>query len=174
MKRNVLVLLFCGLLAILLCGCGDDPAPATEGATQEVTEESTEPEKTESSNTVTTDNFEITLNGATLAKDFEGNDVIVVDVTWTNNYSDAQMASVVLSIMGYQDGIQMDEAYVMQDESIDIDAKSKNIQPGTTQDVKYAFVLSNTTSDVTVEAEEWLGSGAKAEKIFTFTDGSLQ
>ncbi len=84
------------------------------------------------------------------------------------------MASVVLSIMGYQDGIQMDEAYVMQDESIDIDAKSKNIQPGTTQDVKYAFVLSNTTSDVTVEAEEWLGSGAKAEKIFTFTDGSLQ
>lgn len=172
MKKRAIAALMTLLLALALCACGGETT--TDAGTEDQQEVSSgevkQPEEAENTDSVTTENFQITINDAQLAKDYEGNDVVVIGVTWTNNHSESQMASVVLTAKAYQDGVEMDGAYTLQDDSIPIDDVYKNIKNGATQDVYYAFKLSGNTSDITMEVEEWLGGDEKAVKQFTFTD----
>lgn len=174
MKKRVIVPLLTLILALALCACGGETTTSTDTTGQDTntaSEEIKEQAKpSESSDTVDTGNFQITIKDAQLGKDYEGQDVFIVGLNWTNNYTEAQMASVVLTVKAYQDGVEMDQAYVLDNEEIPIDDSSKNIQPGASQDVYYAFVLTGSTSDITVEAAEWLGGDGKAVKDFTFAD----
>ena len=171
MKKSAIAVLLTLLLALGLSACGSETTTSEDTGAETTSEEIQQPEDAaETTESVDTGNFQITINDAQLAKDYEGNDVVVIGVTWTNNHSEAQMASVVLTAKAYQDGVEMDGAYTLQDDSIPIDDVYKNIKNGATQDVYYAFKLSGSTSDITMEVEEWLGGDEKAVKDFSFTD----
>jgi hypothetical protein len=116
----------------------------------------------------------VSIDSASLATDDEGNDVIVVSYTWTNNSDDSQMASVALLAQAYQDGIQIDSAYLYGDSNFDFDAADKNIRPGVTQSVVCAFTLENKTSPVEVEISDWTDfSSSKVIAAYTFDPAEL-
>ena len=56
----------------------------------------------------------------------------------------------------FQDGIELDTALIMDDSIYDSGSFMREVRPGTTIDIQSAFVLSNTTSIVEVEVEEWI------------------
>lgn len=171
MKKSAIAVLLMLLLALGLSACGSETTTSEDTGAETTSEEIQQPEDAaETTESVDTGNFQITIKDGQFGKDYEGNDAFIVGLNWTNNYKDAQMASVVLTIKAYQDGVEMDPVYFLDGEDIPMDAADKSIQPGASQDIYYAFLLTGSTSDITVEAEEWLGGDGKAVKDFTFTD----
>ena len=96
-----------------------------------------------------------TNTGYTLAKDYQGQDTVIISFDFTNNNEDATSAMVALNIDAYQDGIELESAILTDaPEGYDSESEMKNIKQGATLNCQKAFVLSNTSSPVEVEAEE--------------------
>ena len=101
--------------------------------------------------------------------DYEGNDAVVVTFDFTNNSTEAISFDVALYATVYQDGVELDYAYIGDDE---IDNSSyTDIKPGTTLEVCEAYELRNTTSDIEVEVEELFSlTDEKVCATFSFED----
>ena len=145
MKRRILALLLAALFAVALCACGG----TSDG-------ESTDGQDTETVDNTKADlgDYHVEIGGAKMTKDYEGNPVIVVDFTWTNNSEDTQSALVALSGQAFQDGVSLESAIVGDNSVYDSNLNWKDIRPGTTVDGQYAFVLSSETSPVEFELSE--------------------
>lgn len=115
----------------------------------------------------TLDSYDLAVNGASITKDIEGNDAIIVDCTWTNNNEETTSALVTLMWQAFQDGVQLKNAAVENRDGVyDGDARWKDIRPGTTQDFQLAYELLNTTSKVEFELSVLLGGADKATQEF--------
>ena len=80
---------------------------------------------------------------------------VIISFDFTNNNEDATSAMVALNIDAYQDGIELESAILTDaPEGYDSESEMKNIKQGATLNCQKAFVLSNTSSPVEVEAEE--------------------
>lgn len=101
--------------------------------------------------------------------DYEGNDAVVVTFDFTNNSTETISFDVALYAAVYQDGVELDYAYIGDDE---IDNSSyTDIKPGTTLEVCEAYELRNTTSDIEVEVEEFFSlTDEKVCATFNFGD----
>lgn len=145
MKRRILALLLAALFAVALCACGS----TSDG-------ESTDGQDTETMDNTKADlgDYHVEIGGAKLAKDYEGNPVIVIDFTWTNNSDSTQSALIALSGQAFQDGVSLESAIVGDTSVYNSDLNWKDIRPGTTIDGQYAFVLSSETSIVEFELSE--------------------
>ena len=99
--------------------------------------------------------YAVKFTGYTLAKDYQGQDTVIISFDFTNNNENATSAMVALNIDAYQDGIELESAILTDaPEGYDSESEMKNIKQGATLNCQKAFVLSNTSSPVEVEAEE--------------------
>ncbi len=89
---------------------------------------------------------------ATLCKDWENKDAVLITYEFTNNSSDAASFDVSLSDSVYQDGVGLETAILDED----TDLVDVEIKPGVTKDVKKAYVLRDTSTPLEVEISEWL------------------
>lgn len=101
--------------------------------------------------------YHVEIKGASIVKDYEDNPAIVVTYAWTNNSEDTTSASTAMYAKAFQDGVQLDSAWVDSDE-YDGGADMKEVRPGTTIDVQDAFELTSETSTVEFEISEFFGS----------------
>lgn len=179
MKKRVLALLFGGALAVSLCACGGQPAESdstdtSADTTQAAEQQDEETQQDENKASVSDNQIDVTIKGASLGKNYEGKPTIVIDLNWTNHSGDSQMASVALLGHAYQDGVEIEQTMTMADGSgFDLDAADKNIKDGTSQDVQLAYVLENESSDVEYEVGEWLGDSGQAEMTFSIAGGEV-
>ena len=174
MKKRIAAILFGSALALTLCACGGGDTGTTtdtgdngaEDTTQTV--DTTKDEEASKDNTsVSADSYDFAIKGASLVKDIDGNDAIIVDCTWTNNSEETTSALVAMMGQAFQDGVQLETAAVEdQDGVYDGDAQWKDIRPGTTQDFQLAYELPNTTSKVEFELSVFLGGADKATQEF--------
>lgn len=167
MKR-VIPFVLCLLLALSACGNGGSGEKKMEQTEKEgTTAEQAQTEKTPS-DTGSVGDFTVAIKGSKLAKSYDGEDTIVITYDFTNDYTEAQMADVVLHCTAYQDGVQLDGVYTLSD-GTDVTANAmKKIKPGTTLECTAAYALPNLTSDVTFEVEEFLGmTGETLSKTFS-------
>jgi hypothetical protein len=166
MKKRVLALFLGCLLALALCACGDTTTTAETGSDdQQQTEEPVDTSKAE------TDNYAFEIKDASLAQDYEGNPVIVVTYSWTNNSDETTNAEVALYAQAFQDGVQLETAFVDDSSVYDSEAGWKDIRPGTTLDFQQAYVLTSETSPVEVELSELFSTSKDmAEKTFDPAD----
>lgn len=110
--------------------------------------------------------YEVAIKDASLAKDYEGNPAMIVTFSFKNNSDKAQSFTTSIHDIAYQDGVQLSTGVVVQDNSPYEDS-IKNVQPGTTLEVKQVYKLSNTSSPVQVEASEIISfSNEKVAKTF--------
>lgn len=86
-----------------------------------------------------------------ICKDWEGKDAVLITYSFTNNSQDAVSFDVALDASPYQDGIGLETA-ILDDETdlVDVD-----IKPGVTKEVKKAYLLRNTTSNIEIEITEF-------------------
>lgn len=98
--------------------------------------------------------YYVEIKGAELKEDYNGESVIVITYAWTNNSEDTTSAMVSTSEKAFQDGIELDTAFAVKD--VDFSNNSKDVRPGSTIDIKKAFVLSSDSSAVEFEVTEWI------------------
>ncbi len=152
MKKLIAVL---SMFLLMLCfyGCGGESAE-DNGACDEVAEES------QSAGDLGT--CYVSIGDFFLAKDYNGNDIIIINYEFTNNGEESTSFMAETITTAYQDGVEIEanfETYSTEVENsgqYDSDSTWKNIQPGTTITVQEAFTLANTTSDIIVEVEPFL------------------
>ncbi|MBE6796933.1 MAG: DUF5067 domain-containing protein [Ruminococcaceae bacterium] len=120
-----------------------------------------------SGNADTTDigDYSVVIDSCRLAKDFEGDNVVIVKYKFTNNADDAAAFYLTFDDAVYQNGVGLNEAYVLKDSAnYSADNQTKEIKKGATLDVEVAYELNDNTTDVEVEVKE----------LFSFSDKTIK
>lgn len=162
MRKRALAMIFAAFMALSLVACSSDTSasdtPATGGETaetqQETTEEPTEPETTDSG---AVGDYDVTIGDCAFTTDIDGNNAIIVNYDFTNN-SDEDIAPFVgISMTAFQDGVQLDAAFVMDTSVYDAGVGQKQLKPGASlTGCQNAYVLTST-SPVEVEVGPLFG-----------------
>lgn len=162
MRKRALAMIFAAFMALSLAACNSDTSasdtPATGGETaetqQETTEEPTEPETTDSG---AVGDYDVTIGDCAFTTDIDGNNAIIVNYDFTNN-SDEDIAPFVgISMTAFQDGVQLDAAFVMDTSVYDAGVGQKQLKPGASlTGCQNAYVLTST-SPVEVEVGPLFG-----------------
>lgn len=166
MKQKLLTCLLALITVIYISACTSTPQSQTE------TEGQTQAEQSTSNNgVVELGDASIKIGDSKLAKTYDGKDAIIINMEYTNNSEDSQ--SYMTSIIGkaFQDGVELSSAIIMDADAYDAESQMKELKKGASIDVQIAYELSNTTSDVELEVEEFLGmSDKKATKTFKLSE----
>lgn len=111
--------------------------------------------------------FAVTLGeGAVVTDSYVDGEALVVAATWTNNSDETCAFDIYVGCKAFQNGVELETAYLSSDSGFDMGAKSLEIKPGTTLDVWVAFELRDG-GEVTVEAYDlWGSDGTYAEKTY--------
>ncbi|MBR9938493.1 DUF5067 domain-containing protein [Oscillospiraceae bacterium Marseille-Q3528] len=141
-KKKLLCLLLAALLLFSLAACGKNKSPGD-------------------SNLIKIGDYELLYKSACIVEDSDQNDAVVLTLDFTNNSK--ENASYLWSVdeTAMQNGVELDIASIVTDYdafTTVIDDQFKEIAPGATLEVKTAFVLKDTTSEIKVTFEELLGS----------------
>lgn len=141
-KKKLLCLLLAALLLFSLAACGKNKSPGD-------------------SNLIKIGDYELLYKSACIVEDSDQNDAVVLTLDFTNNSK--ENASYLWSVdeTAMQNGVDLDIASIVTDYdafTTVIDDQFKEIAPGATLEVKTAFVLKDTTSEIKVTFEELLGS----------------
>lgn len=159
MKKLILTAM-AALLVFSLTACsvsdtgdgGSSSALQGEGGGSSSQSESADPSKQEAKGTL--GNYTVEIKSAQLAKDYEGNDALIVNYSFTNNGEDPQSFLLAVNDRVYQDGVELSSAIITGNDAYDAEAPMKSVQKGATLEVQKAYKLSNTTSPVSVECSE--------------------
>ena len=142
MKTRVLCLLLAVLMAFGLAACGKEKTPKDP-------------------NLVEIGDYELLYKGGCIMEDLEGRDAIVLTLDFQNNSEET--ISYLWSIVetAEQNGTELTTAlvYVSEDSAEMVtDGQMIDAEPGQTVEIKSAFVLADTTSEVQVNFSEFMGS----------------
>lgn len=111
--------------------------------------------------------YTVTIDSCRIAEDWEGNPIAIIKYTFTNNSKEAASFNVAFSDSAYQDGIEMEHCYFMDDSAnYSADNQSKKIKPDASIEVEVAYTLNDTTTDIQVEVEEFISFN---DKVITKT-----
>ena len=139
-KTKLLCLLIAALMLLSLAACGK--------------------ETTKDSNLIKLGDYELLYKGACIMEDSDGNYAIVLTLDFTNNGKEnaSYLWSVDETVM--QNGVELEAATVFADydtfETV-IEGQFTEIAPGTTLEVKTAYVLKDTAAKVEATFEQLFG-----------------
>ena len=94
----------------------------------------------------------ISLDSLRLSKDEDGNNVIVLDMTFTNGSEESKTALLAVDVFVYQNGIEASRAYNV--ENVSSGNSIKKIRPGATISFSSGYVLDNLTDPIEIEIKE--------------------
>ncbi|MCR4962434.1 MAG: DUF5067 domain-containing protein [Firmicutes bacterium] len=153
MKRMLFGVLLIAL-ALCLCACG---APAAQDTDTQDTD--TQDADTQTADSVVSD-YAVELQDAQVFTDSEGNNLLFVKYTFTNNGEEATSAEVALYIQGFQDGVELEKGFVFSDDLPEdlaplYENDWKDLQTGASIECYDCFELTSD-SDVQVIVTEFL------------------
>ena len=113
--------------------------------------------------------YDVVIESARFATDYEGKPIIIVKYKFTNNGDDDACFSWSLDAAAYQDGVGLNECYFADDSAnYSMDNQTKEIKKGATLSVEVAYKLNDTTTDVEVEVSELISwNDKKVTKTFS-------
>lgn len=80
--------------------------------------------------------------------------MIVITYEWTNNSDEMTGNWITVIEKVFQDGIELESAYMIEDKRYNSGSSQTEVRPGTTLDIQCAYILRNTESKVEFEIEE--------------------
>ena len=139
-KTKLLCLLLAALMLFSLTACGKD--------------------KTADSNLIKLGDYELLYKGACIMEDSDGNDAIVLTLDFTNNSKEnaSYLWSIDETVM--QNGVELEVASIITDYDTfetAIDNQFTDIAPGTTLEVRTAYVLNDASGTVEATFEQMFG-----------------
>ncbi|MDL2310913.1 DUF5067 domain-containing protein [Peptostreptococcaceae bacterium OttesenSCG-928-C18] len=172
MKKKLLILLVITAFALTACGGNKDKEePKETEAVEETTEKKEEKEKeteakkeTEATkeqpgdanmgDAININDSVVVLNSIRKGVDYDKNEVIILNITWTNNTDETASFATTIGQKVFQDGQELDIAFVM--DGMDSGNYSKEVRPGTTlENIEFAF-NTISTNELEVEFDEWI------------------
>lgn len=113
--------------------------------------------------------FTVSIVEAATGEDYSGAPMALFTLGFTNNGNKEATFIGSISCKAFQDGVELEKA-IVSDASLHVaDSQIRNIKPGAGIPVYVAFVLSNTSSPVIVEAEKLISiNGDAVTMTFTF------
>lgn len=145
----ITVIMYAVMGAAMFSGFSDDDSD-DESNSSSISAESDDKDNSTSTNTLGDYGCEVVRSEK--CKDWEGKDAILVTYNFTNNSDSAISFDIALDATAYQDGVGLESA-ILDD---DTDILDVEIKPGVTKEVKKAYVLRDTTTDVEIEVSEFL------------------
>lgn len=159
-KKWIIIAVIAAVIIIIAvissAGSGDKSTPDTPA-----TNSSVEADTTEVTNNTVGD-YGCVIKSAKLTKNWEGKDTVLLTYEFTNNSSSPASFDVALIDHVYQDGIGLETTFLSDD---DTDLLDVEIKPGVSKDVRKAYLLRNTSTDLEVEISELISFSD--EKIVT-------
>ena len=139
-KTKFFCLLLAALMLFSLTACGKD--------------------KTADSNVIKLGDYELLYKGACIMEDSDGNDAIVLTLDFTNNSKEnaSYLWSIDETVM--QNGVELEVASIITDYDTfenAIDNQFTDVAPGTTLEVRTAYVLNDESSTVEATFEQMFG-----------------
>ena len=139
-KTKLLCLLFAVLMLLSLTACGKD--------------KETDP------GVIKLGDYELLYKGACIMEDANGKDAIVMTLDFTNNSKENASYLWTVNETVMQNGVELEAATVFTNyetfETV-VENQFKEVAPGTTIEVKTAYVLSDTSSTVEATFEQLFG-----------------
>ncbi len=152
-RRPVLgaILLILGILIIVgvVSGGGDSQGKSENG-----------PNETQPKTVANTDpviegkigDYIVTIKESKVTTDFEGEKVLVVTYSFTNNHKESRAFLYSLNAKCFQNGVELGNVFTSYGiDGYSFDNQSKEIKTGVTLDVQVAYKLNDETTDVDVE-----------------------
>lgn len=172
--KKILVFLLSVTMVFAFTACGSSSKEAQTDDQQTSAEETTaEPADTSKA---TIGDFEVTIKDYELIQDDEGKDAVFVSFDFTNNSEENANFDSSLYAEGFQNGVELDFATIYNGERDDIyDNKYKDVQPGTTIEVKEAYLIQDKENPISVKVVsmgEIMGGDTEgsAEKEFNIAE----
>lgn len=135
------------LIAVIASGGSDDSSSEDSNASAVTSSVSAESEEKAND---TVGDFKCVVKGAKLCKDLTGKDAVLITYEFTNNSDSAVSFDVALDARAYQDGVGLETAILDEDtDYLDVD-----IKPGVTKEVKKAYNLRDTSTEIEIEVSE--------------------
>ena len=158
-KRQLIAVLVLGaVLALAGCGRTGSGGRSSGSENEPMAAEQAQPAETAQSD------YAVTIDGARVAENYNGEKVVVVTFTFTNNSDDAQAFLYATSVDVYQNGVELDLAFLT-----DIESNGSNkIKPGASITTEQAYLL-NDMSDIEVEVSELFSFSSDLLASQTFT-----
>lgn len=145
------IILYAVMGGALLSGLSDETAVDSsyaESYDDELAAESGSDSGNTSDNTV--GDYTCVVKGAEVCKDWADKDAVLITYEFTNNSDSAISFDVALDAKAYQDGIGLESTFLDDDTDI-VDVE---IKPGVTKEVKKAYVLRDTSTEIEIEISE--------------------
>ena len=135
------------LIAVIASGGSDDSSSEDSNASEVTSAVSAESEEKAND---TVGDYKCVVKGAKLCKDWTGKDAVLITYEFTNNSDSAVSFDVALDARAYQDGVGLETAILDEDtDYLDVD-----IKPGVTKEVKKAYNLRDTSTEIEIEVSE--------------------
>ncbi|MGI6361127.1 MAG: DUF5067 domain-containing protein [Bacillota bacterium] len=153
--KKLLLIVATGLLCLGLVACGS-------GGTETTNTTATDETANQATDEGNLGDYYVKIKDAKIGESYEGSQALIVTFDFTNNSEENASFISSVSTIAYQDGVQLDTAVLTnyQDDW-------KKIQPGTTLEVRSAWLLPDKTSPVDVEVSEFISfSDEKLTKTF--------
>ena len=161
MKNKFIALLFatCMMLSVTACGSGTETNTDTNTQQAQTQKEEQKEEQKEvaddGSINFTADEWSITYIKHEVSTDYDGNPCLFLYYTYTNNGEEASSAGVDTLVQVFQNGVECETAFVIDNVPESFENSMKDIQPGYSIEVCEAYSLTDM-SDVTIEVSDWV------------------
>lgn len=153
-KRTLIMALVIALFLVFAVGSSEEPGSIVDQGSDSAATENNE---------ANLGNYHIVIDSCRLAKDYEGNDIVIVKYMFTNVSSEtAASFYTAITASVFQDGIGLNECLFVDDSAnYSADNQTKEIKQGATIAVEVAYTLNDTSTDIEVEAKEWISFSNK-------------
>lgn len=95
--------------------------------------------------------YEASIDDISVGEDYQGNPALIVTYTWKNNSNDSRSFASSLHPRCYQNGVQLNSAFMM---GIDSNGYLADVRPGYGTTFQMAYELKDTQNPVDVEVYE--------------------
>lgn len=96
--------------------------------------------------------YHVAIKGAESGQDYEGSDCIIVTYEWTNNDDSAHSFMIALNATAFQGAVECSRATMV--DGVEPEDLLKDIRPGMPVEIKVAYKLNDSETQVEIEVQE--------------------
>lgn len=172
-KTLIIILCIIGGLGLLLGGCmagcaiiGTSDVDTSVDTTTTTTVEEVE----NTSDEGLFGDYKVEVVGARMSKDYEDKDCVIITYNFTNYSSESAAFWSNFSDIVYQNGVGLNEVYVLKNNDADLDSNMKEVKDGASVIVEEAYELNDTVTDLEIEITDIFGLEGTYTVVIPFSE----
>lgn len=109
--------------------------------------------------------YNVSILGIKAADDYKGDPCIVVKFLFVNNSADEAIFVTAIAVDAFQGANKLENAMIMDSSVYNSEAYMEKVQPGASIECERAFVLTDTTSPVEIQAHKLIDFSKNPDQV---------